>query len=38
MPEPFKNLFNKTITSGMGEHFAKAWVAAIMLASLAPDD
>lgn len=25
MPEPFKNLFNKTTIGGMGEHFAKAW-------------
>jgi 3-methyladenine DNA glycosylase AlkC len=24
MPEPFKNLFNKTIISGMGRHFSKA--------------
>ena len=25
MPEPFKNLFNKRIIIGMGEHFTKAW-------------
>ena len=27
MPEPFKNLFNKTIVISMSEHFAKAWPA-----------
>ena len=26
MPEPFKNLFNTAIISGMGKHFAKAWL------------
>ncbi len=26
MPEPFKNLFNKQLITGMGGHFAKAWV------------
>lgn len=25
MPEPFKNMLNKTIISGMGDHFSKAW-------------
>ncbi len=25
MPEPFKNLFNKTIISGMSEHFTRVW-------------
>ncbi len=25
MPEPFKNLFNTQIISGMGDHFLKAW-------------
>ncbi len=25
MPEPFKNLFNAQIISGMGDHFLKAW-------------
>ena len=25
MPEPFKNLFNKSNIRGMGEHYAKAW-------------
>jgi len=25
MPEPFKNLFNKKVIRGIGEHFAKAW-------------
>ena len=25
MPEPFKNLFNKTNIRGMGQHYAKAW-------------
>lgn len=43
MPEPFKNLFNKNVITGMSEHFAKAWPAfdragEIMLASLTPED
>jgi 3-methyladenine DNA glycosylase AlkC len=25
MPEPFKNMFNRTIIVGMGEHFSRAW-------------
>ena len=25
MPEPFKNLFNPKMITGMGEHFTKAW-------------
>ena len=25
MPDPFKNLFNKTNIRGMGQHYAKAW-------------
>jgi 3-methyladenine DNA glycosylase AlkC len=25
MPEPFKNLFNRTVIGGMGEHFSRAW-------------
>ncbi len=25
MPEPFKNLFNKSIIAGMADHFLKAW-------------
>ena len=25
MPEPFKNLFNETVITGMGGHFARAW-------------
>lgn len=25
MPEPFKNLFNETIITGMADHFLKAW-------------
>ncbi len=25
MPEPFKNLFNRTIIGVMGEHFSRAW-------------
>ncbi len=25
MPEPFKNLFNESVISGMGGHFASAW-------------
>jgi len=25
MPEPFKNLLSKTVITGMGKHFARAW-------------
>ena len=25
MPEPFKNLFNEKIITGMGEHLARTW-------------